>query len=533
MYSSGIGSIAHHESWLKKSRGWLSEYANGANLIGLFGGIIALFCLLALPGSHYWNIRIPLYLVVAIWVIVRPRAALYLLPIAVPWGSLDSINVGTASVNSADLLVMLLVASWLMGVTLRPMIAPGTANAEPLDRTGFQVPRYLVLAMLFLLLTMLLSMLTAFSLTSSLKELVKWLEVVLIILLGSQYIRTRRQIWTLVIIICLAATSQAFLGYFQYFFDLGPNSFVRDSSLRVYGTFGQPNPFAGYINMTLTIAVALMLLAENWKTRILAGLTSALLAPMIVPPLSLTQSKGGIIAFSAAFICIITLGLPRLRKLMATGTVAALGLFAAYLVGVIPARFTDPLMRTVGLTDISFTTPSPQDFATAERIAHWIAGIRMFMDHPFLGVGIGNYADVYPHYFVTIFVNSLGHAHDYYINMAAEAGIFGLLALLLFLLAMFVAGGRSYRAISKLALHIKERRAKPSLATMEVQPTQKQLAILTNDRALAVGLLAALVAVCVHNLVDNLYVHSMTSLFALLFVMLVRLEEVQVKATKQ
>ena len=56
---------------------------------------------------------------------------------------------------------------------------------------------------------------------------------------------------------------------------------------------------------------------------------------------------------------------------------------------------------------------------------------------------------------------------------------------------------------------------------------------LTNDRALAVGILAALLSVCIHNMVDDLYVHSMTNLIALLFVALIRLEGVmpQVNAT--
>ena len=56
---------------------------------------------------------------------------------------------------------------------------------------------------------------------------------------------------------------------------------------------------------------------------------------------------------------------------------------------------------------------------------------------------------------------------------------------------------------------------------------QKQDAIaamLTNDRALAIGLLAALITVSVHNLVDDLYVHSLTTLIALLLIALIRLE---------
>jgi hypothetical protein len=54
--------------------------------------------------------------------------------------------------------------------------------------------------------------------------------------------------------------------------------------------------------------------------------------------------------------------------------------------------------------------------------------------------------------------------------------------------------------------------------------------MLKNDRALAIGLLAALISVCVHNLVDDLYVHSLTNLIALLLIALIRLEGVTTKA---
>ena len=152
----------------------------------------------------------------------------------------------------------------------------------------------------------------------------------------------------------------------------------------------------------------------------------------------------------------------------------------------------------------------------------------MFADYPLTGVGIGNYPDAYPQYYITIFVTSLGHAHNYYINIAAETGLLGLVAFFLFVLALFVAGGRAYRAINKRYMELKAQRAKPQAGVpeREVRTIATRLALLTNDRALAVGLLAALLSVCVHNLVDDLYVHSITLLFALLLIALIRLDGV-------
>ncbi len=525
MYNPGAAEPGRQKYalWLNQSVTGIREWVTISNLTGLVGALLALCCLLLLPNANYWNIRLPLYLVLAIWTILRPRVALYLLPIAIPWGSLDSLNLGGLNLDGADILVGLLLASWLMGFALRRFVMPGDTHVGSLDREKFNLPRYLAIAMALLLLAMLISMPTAFNLSSSIKELSKWLEALVVLLLGAQYIRTRRQLWTLVTIIILAAISQAFLGYAQAFLNLGPAAFIRDAGLRVYGTFGQPNPYAGYINMGLCITIVLALLARGWAIQCLTACATGLLALALY----LSQSRGGEIAITAALFLIVLVGLPQLHPLLKLGGIGALGVIAAYLAGLLPDSLLTPILRTLGLTSISLTLPSKQDFSTAERLAHWIAGIRMFQDHPFTGVGIGNYPDAYPHYFITIFVNPLGHAHNYYINIAAEAGIFGLVTFLLFLTAAFVAAARSYRSINRKYVQAKKSRiASPSSSSSKkALPSFSLTKMLTNDRALAVGLLASLFSVCVHNMVDNLYVHSMTILFSLLLVLVIRLEE--------
>ncbi len=491
-----------------------------ANSVGLLGALLVLACLLGLPGTNNWNLRIPLYLLVFTWSLIRPRVTLYLLPIAIPWGSLDTIG----SISSSDILVALLALSWLLSFILCRTLPLYARLHSPLDYDQRNLPVVLTLSLLALLLTMLLSLVGTLSLSSSAKELIKWGELLVIFLLGFRYIRTRQQIWTLVILLCLAAISQAILGYAQAFFNLGPLSFVRNASLRVYGTFNQPNPYAGYINTTLVLAIALLLMGRGWKTRILA-------ACVVVPLLGveyLSQSKGGWIALLAALILLLAVGLTRVRLALRLAGIAFLVLIGIYLAGAIPAQPVNALLAKAGLTDISFSAPTNTSFANSERVAHWVAGILMFLDHPLFGVGIGNYASAYAPYAQGIFVNSLGHAHNYYINIAAETGIFGLIAFLLFLIALFVSASRSLSRLSS-RLHQEQHMLQQFRGNMTLRETTARLrrvGILVNDRALAVGLLAALLSVCVHNLVDNLYVHAMTILFALLAVLLLRLDNV-------
>src|SRR5438552_10499963 len=256
-------------------------------------------------------------------------------------------------------------------------------------------------------------------------------------------------------------------------------------------------------------------------------------------------------ALAASLIFIVLAGMPHIRVLMRVLIILFLGIFETLLAGWIPLSVFNPVLRFLGVVQISLTNPSSQDYSTAERLAHWIAGLHMFIDHPVLGVGIGNYSDAYPQYFITIFTNPLGHAHNYYINIAAETGLIGLLAFILFLLAVFIAGGQSFLEINKkwkqakahlpqtkpviqapLGKHNKLILLLRPLSLIQYFREQEQFEVvrkLTNDRALAIGLLAALIAVCIHNLVDDLFVHSLTNLMALLLIVLIRLEGVTTK----
>jgi O-antigen ligase len=120
-------------------------------------------------------------------------------------------------------------------------------------------------------------------------------------------------------------------------------------------------------------------------------------------------------------------------------------------------------------------------WAVVERMAHWMAAADMFTDHPWLGVGIGNYPVAYPQYAIGRWRDPLGHAHNYYLNIAAEAGLLGLSTFLVLFAACFWFGLRATRRASG--------------------PTWW--------RAVALGSLGVLVHLCVHNLFDNLFVHSM------------------------
>nr|BBH95632.1 O-antigen polymerase [Thermogemmatispora argillosa] len=513
--TEGAGADASHLARIGKA---LRSYLTAANLVGVIGAGVTLGCLLALPAP--WNIRLPLYLILSVWVLLRPQVALYLLPLSIPWGALDYIGLGSLRFNSTDILVLLLAAAWLAGHVLRS----GDRTHGPRSYERQAIPPLLLLGLAAFLVSMLVSMTVAISLKSSLKEIFKWIEVLIIVVAGSSYIRTRRQGWIIVILSLVAALSQAALGYYQELFNIGPTSFVRGESLRVYGTFNQPNPYAGYINLSLAIALALAIAGGRRQTRWLAAVASLLLALAEF----FSQSRGGWLALITATLFILLVGLPGLRpwwRLLITGFWI---LLEGFLIGVIPQRIFNPLLNFIGVNQISFTHPSSQQYATAERLAHWLAGIHMFLDHPWLGVGIGNYGDAYPQYAIGIFVIPLGHAHNYFINVAAEMGLVGLITYTFFVLVIAALSARAYRRLRRAYRGLQQGLTPSSRTLGPFSRWRIRRAQLGDDQALALGIVAALLTVLVHNMVDNLYVQGMANLMALLLIVLLRLERLAV-----
>ena len=113
-------------------------------------------------------------------------------------------------------------------------------------------------------------------------------------------------------------------------------------------------------------------------------------------------------------------------------------------------------------------------------MAMWQAGGNMYLSDPLLGVGIGNYNARYTDFNAPYWEVSRGHAHNYYIQAAAETGTIGLVAYLLLLGCGLVQGLRS--------------------------------TILTRDsnlRYIAWGAFGIIVAVAVHNIFEDLHVLNM------------------------
>jgi putative inorganic carbon (HCO3(-)) transporter len=442
--------------------------------------------------------------VLVIAALLRPELCLYLLALAVPFGEIRQLSVGGLAISGAEAVVALLIVTWLArGVARRRLeLHPGP----------------LLWPLSLLLAALLLSLFDTIAYAPSAKELAKWLEVMAVYLAATSLLREPGRRSGLVVALLAAGTLEAGVAIYGSLMRLGPPSYAILGGLlyRASGDFAQPNPFAGYMNHVWPLALALLLVPRLSGSKPASGSASspgvrrsALLLAVVgitLGGLLLSWSRGAwlgaaaalvvmAIAFTASLLASSTAteraaGRRALRVLLLGGVMlASVGLLGAadLLPSAITVRLGSMASDLQVLKDIRTVKVTDENFATVERVAHWWSGWRMWEDHPWTGVGIGNYATAYPAYNLAGWEDPLGHAHNFYINMGAEAGTLGLSAYLIFLFAALWQAGRCLFGATN-----------------------------TWQRALALGILGILVARIIQDGLDSLWVHAMGIQMALL-----------------
>jgi len=403
--------------------------------------------------------------------LAQPYVSLCALAFAVPFEQVRSFTAGGVNITITNLIVMCLFLAWI-----GRGISAGTPQLGP-------APWRAVLLVYGAVL--IVSVSQAVNYVDSLKELLKWGQLLFVYLAGVSIVRTRAQMRTLLLMLFLAVLAEAVVGVGQTLLHAGPSSFARGAILRSAGTFDQPNPFAGYLNMTLPLAVAC--LVEGVFSRRLMWLVTIVTGTGVL----VSVSRGAWTATLAALVVIGFVTSPHARALVGVVAAGLVGLICLVLIGVVPSTVTQPLAEQFGVANVDIANPTPDNWAVAERLAHMEAGLGMFVDHPVFGVGIGNYPAVYSKYQAPgPWGPDLGHAHNYYINIAAEAGVIGFAAWILLLTSALVICARSYR------------RAPDALG-----------------RAIALGGAGVITAFAVHQFFDDLLVHSMEVQIALVMVL--------------
>jgi len=432
---------------------------------------------------------------VGLGLLLNPVIAVYLLIPLIPFSSLVTLSLGGLKLTGME---VMLAVGW-GGILLQQVTHPATYKRNELSAP-------LLWPFLIFLSGIALSWLNALSLKASFIETAKWIEMLLLYLwLVSQL--PIKELPRLVGIVLLTGVVQAALGLYQFVFKVGPEGFLLFGGrfLRAYGTFGQPNPYAGYLGLILPLAVALAWWKfdslrksanlSDWNVNFLATVSLSSVVAILLAALFATQSRSGWIAAVVAvgLVLVIMSRLARLLAALSALLATMLGLAGALTLNLLqmtdsadsPNLYQIMLQRLVEATaifridNLGAVELTDANFATLERLAHWQAAWDMWRDNFWVGVGFGNYELVYPMYAVGQWLDPLGHAHNYLFNLGAETGFIGLCSYVIFWLLTFALLWQTIRH-SEGFYH-----------------------------AVAVGGLGIMVHLHLHNLFDNLYVQGM------------------------
>lgn len=373
---------------------------------------------------------------------------------------------------------------------------------------------------------------TPYSLAEGMRETLRWAIVLLIYWLALNTLRSPYHIGGLLVCLLAAPLANALVGLWQFFTATGPLSFALAGGrfVRAYGTIGQPNSFAGYLNMAwpLGAALTLGLVYAGWLQFRRAGwaglaqrpfvpaalLLATMVTALLLAALLASFSRGawvGALAGAAVMALMLFSRLagqwrPRALKIAAIGLAIGVLFLAVGGTALLPSALTARVVSIAAnlrVFDVRTVETTPANFAIVERMSHLQVAWAMFQRYPLTGVGPGNYSIAYetpwragqpplaPH----PWYESRGHAHNYYLHMAAEAGLLGL--------------GAYLALLAILALN----------SAQALRHARDWLSI-----AVVVGAGGVVAAVAGHNLFENLHVLQMgiqlAAIWALIEVMM-------------
>jgi O-antigen ligase len=435
--------------------------------------------------------------------LVRPEVGLGLILFSIPFGSLAEVSVGGIAITVTQPLVALVLLAWLLRIA--------AARRADLRWSPMVIP-FVVFLVVFAQ-----SVAVAQGLTLALKEYAKFLEAFLLLVVTVNVIRTRAQVVFLVSCLLAAGALAAAQGWYQFLLRRGPEGFlVAERFIRAHGEFGQPNPYAGYLNLILPIIVALVVVAvTQQRARSAApgrGVNLVLGLPLVAAvgvgllmagAEAMSFSRAGWLALAVAVVAILA---TRSRRtfvgLLAAGAVG-LGIWLVGALDLLPAVVLErlrPVADTFSVFDITEVELTAENWSVVERMATWQAAADMFATNIWFGVGPGSFQTLWPEFGALDWVlrgTNPPHAHNYYLNLLAESGMVGLAAYLLLMMAAF-----AYTTVRI--------RGAQGRGDWPGHPY-------ANPLALALGLLGVLIALSVHNLFDNLFVRGMTAQVGLTF----------------
>ncbi len=302
------------------------------------------------------------------------------------------------------------------------------------------------------------------------------------------------------------------IGMFQRFvgaeeiYGLWKPVFRTDQSF--FGPYVNPNHFAGYVALIIPVAAALLIREVermgrgrvdgqgNHRRRFNdqnfhVALFLLLALVLMVSGLFLSLSRGGIVAFTGSILFLVAVISVKEGWRWMIGLALAIGLFAAlflFWLGFVPFQVEVKTLENL-----------LQDSNVQTRMQIWKDGLKMLIDFPLFGTGLGTFAHLYPKYKTLFGQATVMYPENDFFQVLIETGLLGFGLLGWFFVAFFKDLWGRWRRHDMYKARI-------------------------NPKVM-VGLMAAMVAMVIHGVGDfNLHIPANALQFAIVMGLAMRLK---------
>jgi O-antigen ligase len=190
-----------------------------------------------------------------------------------------------------------------------------------------------------------------------------------------------------------------------------PSWFVNISSetyLRSFGFFPDPHMFSFYLGLIIPLVLAFLIFKKKYNIFLFIILT------ILISSILLSFSRGGYLGMFAGLSSVIILSwkflIPKMKAVI----------FLIIFVGIVSVFIPqNPIANRIN------SIINLEEGSNVGRLIIWRQSADVFRDHPLTGIGIGNYSSyLFPEekYRIPIY------AHNTYLDIASEMGIFALIA---------------------------------------------------------------------------------------------------------
>jgi len=335
---------------------------------------------------------------------------------------------------------------------------------------------YLDIPIFVYIFAIFLSVLFSENFSLSLKNFgTKTLEYITLYFIIAEFACDKRRLTNITIVMLGSAAMIAADCIFQYYFGF---DILRSRTLeagRITGSFQMPGTLAGFLSPLLCVFLSLSFLKLKKGISYFLRLEAVLLLTLLIA----TIVRG---AWVGLMVGICFLGVLENKKILYAAIISSviLGIALPHVME-FPGNILERLKSIFTFSDIS----------SLDRKVIWQATLRMIQDKPLFGHGLSTFMGIFAKYaqdYQHLKHGIIPYAHNCYLQLAAEAGIVGLLSFLGLIGTFFIHTIMFLRSIKNRFNH-----------------------------ALLAGVSAGIIVILVHSFVDtNLYSLQLSVLFWLM-----------------